>query len=163
MKKILRYILLSLSIILLAVITSNAQTTPVSKYTFSQYNGDYTELSGGTVYGNESNDEESFNAVDLGFTFNYNGTNYTQISIQTNGFIALGSSVAATFKPISNSSGTNNIISAFGTNLKAQSGSELMSTIEGVSPNRVFTIGWKNYKNKIISEEHSVNFQIKTI
>ena len=128
------------SIFVITISSVIAQTTPVANYTFSQHVGTYTEISGGTVHGTEANVNESFNAIDLGFTFNYNATNYTQISIQTNGFIAMGTSVSSNSYPVSSSSGTDNVIVPFGRSILAQTGSELMSKMEGTAPNRVFTV-----------------------
>lgn len=61
----------------------------------------YTEITGGTVLGTNTNDNDSFNAIPLGFTFTYNGVDHTQVSIQTNAFIAFGSEVLSTNLPIS--------------------------------------------------------------
>ncbi len=144
-----------------------AQTTPVADYTFSQSEGTYTEMSGGTVHGTETNDDESFNAVDLGFTFNYNGTDYTQISIQSNAWIAMGSSVVQKQKtPLSDNGSSNNAISIFGCSLKSSPTGELMSKMEGTAPNRIFTIQWKSYVRDYaaspnIFDEDILNFQIK--
>jgi hypothetical protein len=79
-------------------ISLNAQ---VSEYSFSSVLGTYTEITGGTVLGTNANDNDSFNAIPLGFTFNYNGVDHTQVSIQTNAFIAFGSEVLSTNLPIS--------------------------------------------------------------
>ena len=142
----------------------NAQTTPVSNYVFLQdEEGTYSEISGGTVHGTITNDDESFNAINIGFTFNYNGVDYTQISIQTNGFIAMGNSVnVIEDEPISDVAGSNNIISGFGNRLRSKSDGELMTKIEGAAPNRIFTIQWKNYMRDLDDcDEDIINFQIK--
>ncbi len=149
-----------LSIIILSGSYIFAQTSPVANYTFSQSEGTYTEISGGTVHGTEANDDESFNAIDLGFTFNYNGVDYTQASIQANGYIAMGATVNQITNPISNTGGSNNVISPLGSNYIGQTGAELMSKTDGVPPNRVFTVQWKNYKH-ILDFNHSINFQVK--
>ncbi len=144
-----------------------AQTSPVADYTFSQSEGTYTEITGGIVHGTETNDDESFNAVDLGFTFNYNGQDYTQIGIQTNGWIAMGSSVTQKQKtPLSDNASSNNAISVFGCSLKSSPTGELMSTMEGTAPNRIYTIQWKNYVRDYaaspnIFDEDILNFQLK--
>ena len=65
----------------------NAQ---VSSYGFSQSAGTYTEITGGTVLGVATNDDTNFNANPIGFSFVYNGTTYTQFSVNANGFLALG-------------------------------------------------------------------------
>ncbi len=131
-------------------------------YTWSQTTGAYTEITGGTVHGTASNDDTSFNAISLGFTFNYNGVDYTQVSIQSNGFAAMGASVASSYTPLSTGS-TNNVLSVLGRDLQGNgTTSELMSKLEGTAPNRVFTIQWKDYKRYGTAYAgDSFNFQIK--
>ncbi len=131
-------------------------------YVWSQTTGVYTEITGGTVHGTASNDDTSFNAVPIGFTFNYNGVDYTQVSIQSNGFAAMGASVSNSYTPLS-SGATNNVLSALGRDLQGNgTTSQLMSLMEGTAPNRVFTIQWKDYKrwgSSYVGD--SFNFQIK--
>ncbi|MDD5625143.1 MAG: hypothetical protein PHY63_05395, partial [Candidatus Cloacimonetes bacterium] len=77
-----RYFKLTLLLLfLLSVIGLGAQ---VNEYSFSSVLGTYTEITGGTVLGTNTNDNDSFNAIPLGFTFTYNGVDHTQVSIQTN-------------------------------------------------------------------------------
>jgi uncharacterized repeat protein (TIGR01451 family) len=131
-------------------------------YAWSQTTTTYTEITGGTVHGTASNDDTSFNAVPLGFTFTYNGVNYTQVSIQSNGFIAMGASVSNSYTPLSTGA-TNNVLSIVGRDLQGNATtSELMSKLEGDAPNRVFTIQWKQYKRwgtSYVGDDF--NFQIK--
>ena len=131
-------------------------------YGWSQSTGTYTEITGGTVHGTASNDDQSFNAVNLGFTFTYNGTAYTQISIQNNGFLAMGATVTSSYTPLSSGS-TNNVAAIFGRDLQGNgTTSELMSKLEGTSPNQVFTVQWKHYKRYGASYVgDDLNFQIK--
>ncbi|MBK7030729.1 MAG: hypothetical protein IPH45_16645 [Bacteroidales bacterium] len=75
--------------ILKATTGGKAATAWSTPYTFTQTAGTYSAISGTTV-GTTANDEEVFGPFNIGFTFNYNGTNYTQFSISTNGFIGLG-------------------------------------------------------------------------
>ena len=114
----------------------------VSEYSFSQTVGTYTEISGGTVLGTTANDNESFNAIPLGFTFTYDGTAYTTVSIQTNGFIAFGNEVLTSTVPISSPTGTNNIVAAICRDIKSRDNGELMYLLSGTEPNRVFTVQW---------------------
>ena len=80
----------------------------VSGYVFSQSSGTYTALVGGTTPSGWTNtaDDDNFNALAIGFSFNYNGTSYTQFSIQNNGFIAMGASVTSSTSPISGAAQT---------------------------------------------------------
>jgi len=131
-------------------------------YVFSQTTGTYTEIVGGTVHGTTSNDDTNFNAIEIGFPFVYNKTSYTQVSIQSNGFVALGATVASSYTPLSTGT-TNNVIVALGRDLQGNgTTSELMSLMEGTEPDRVFTIQWKHYKrygSSYVGDDF--NFQIK--
>ena len=145
-----------------ATLRENGILAVATDYTWSQSTGAYTEITGGTVHGTASNDDTSFNAVSLGFTFNYNGVDYTQVSIQSNGFAAMGATVSNSYTPLS-SGATNNVLSALGRDLQGNgTTSELMSKLEGTAPNRVFTIQWKHYKRYGTAYAgDSFNFQIK--
>lgn len=134
----------------------------VSEYTFTSSLGTYTEISGGTVLGTTANDNESFNAIPLGFTFNFNGVAYTEISVQTNGFIAMGSTVASSNVAISAATGTNNIAAALNRDLKSRDTGELMYLSSGTEPNRVFTVQWKHYRRvPTTTANDDLNFQIQ--
>jgi uncharacterized repeat protein (TIGR01451 family) len=131
-------------------------------YAFSSSSGTYTEIITGTVHGTPTNDDTSFNAINLGFTFRYNNANYTQVSIQSNGFIAMGASVSSSYTPISSGS-SNNVVAALARDLQGNgTTSQLMSLMEGSEPNRVFTIQWKHYKRYgTANAGDDFNFQIK--
>jgi len=149
-------LLLMLSIL---AISLNAQ---VSEYSFSSVLGTYTEITGGTVLGTNANDNDSFNAIPLGFTFNYNGVDHTQVSIQTNAFIAFGSEVLSTNLPISSTTGTNNVVAALARDIKSKDNGELSYLLTGTEPNRVFIIQWKHYRRVPTNcANDDLNFQIQ--
>jgi hypothetical protein len=134
----------------------------VSEYSFAGTQGTYTEITGGTVLGSTANDDESFNAIPLGFTFTYNGVDYTQISVQTDAFIAFGPEVANNTLAISSATGTNNIVAALNRDLKSRDNGELSYLLTGTEPNRVFIVQWKNYRRIPTSAANDVfNFQIQ--
>lgn len=134
----------------------------INNYQFTSTVGAYQEIAAGTVHGTAVNDDQAFSGIPIGFSFVFNGQSFTTASICANGYIAFGSSLFAADFPIS-AGITNNIISAFGADIKglAQTGvsSELRSETSGVAPNRVFTVQWKNYVTGGITENY--NFQIK--
>jgi len=134
----------------------------VNEYSFTSSMGTYTEITGGTILGSNINDDESFNAIPLGFTFTYNGVAYTEVSIQTDAFLAFGSTVLNSTLAISSSTGTNNIVSALNRDLMSRDDGTLMYLLSGTAPNRVFTVQWKNYKRIPTSAANDVfNFQIQ--
>ncbi len=83
----------------------------VNGYTFSQSSGVYAPISGGTVHGaGTAVDDNVYNAVNIGFAFNYDGTNYTQLGINANGFIRFGGAAftgSCGYVPISSADATN--------------------------------------------------------
>ena len=133
----------------------------INDYIFTQSNGTYTEISGGTAHGTSSNNEEVFNAVPIGFNFKYNGTVYNTISIATNGFIAMGPTVTIANNAIS-AGAANNVVVPLNRDLISRANGSLMSLLSGASPNRVFTIQWKNYRRTPTQcAGDSLNFQIQ--
>jgi gliding motility-associated-like protein len=151
---------ISLLSLLVFLFFSNSISAKVADYTFSQSYDPlvfYSEIAGGTVLPTPGG-IQNFNNIPLNFTFKYNNINFTNFSVNSGGFIALGSSVQTYFPPISNNRGTNNIISAIGATTVPRSGGELRYELTGVAPNRVMIIQWKNFG---INSNDQNNFQIK--
>ncbi|MDI3503172.1 MAG: hypothetical protein PWP64_108 [Candidatus Cloacimonadota bacterium] len=73
----------------------------VSDYSFASATGTYTEISGGTILltGVPTEDDPSYNAIPLGFSFVYDAQTYTTVSINENGFLAMGDEVASSYLP----------------------------------------------------------------
>ncbi|GAB4400656.1 MAG: hypothetical protein OHK0052_24240 [Anaerolineales bacterium] len=135
----------------------------VSGYTFASSSGTYTEITGGSTLGSATNDDQLFPNLDIGFTFNYNGSDYTKIAVCSNGYVIMGltsgSSCASPYTPISSST-YNQLISALGRDLQGNSGTgELRYETQGSSPNRTFTVQWKSYR-KYSATGDDFNFQI---
>ncbi len=132
----------------------------VSTYAYQSYWATYTEINDGTILGTGATlDDNSFNANDIGFNFNFNGVTYTQFSVNTNGFIAMGSSVVSSNAPISTGT-SNNIISAASQNLLGNAGASLMYQTSGEAGSKILTIQWRDFKNHSVNTDH-YNFQIK--
>lgn len=79
----------------------------VSNYTFVQSNGTYASISGGSLLGTATNNEEFFTdstnlagnssvttgiGFPIGFNFTFNGSTFDRVGIHTNGWISLGQS-----------------------------------------------------------------------
>ena len=135
----------------------------VANYTFSESAGTYTSAAGTTVHASGWDDAVSANTIPLGFTFVFNGTNYTTCSIATNGFLTFGGTVAGTteFTPISSGTGYAGAISAIGYDLISNA-STITYTTTGTAPNRTFIAQWNNanrYSSGVIAG--NFNFQIR--
>ena len=132
----------------------------VAGYTFTQHQGVYTEISGDTVVAFSTStitnpfdlDDVTYSSNRIPFFFRFNGVNYNNISINTNGFITFGavSSVAANYGPIASTETYDGAVSAFGidliglfgTNADRSAGSPVLSNVvsfAGVVAGRLIT------------------------
>lgn len=115
MKNFLRFSFLFLFSVF--VLKGNAQ---VSAYSYSQSSGTYQPITGGALIQSASTtasmDENVYTALNIGFSFNYAGVDYSTFSISANGFIALGNTIATSTAPLSTGT-TNNVIAALGADL----------------------------------------------
>jgi|GEM_PF-1142410 len=163
-----------LVLILGMVTVLNGMFAQVSQYSFSQAVGTYTAISGGTLLGTESSDDQRFvdPAVPLGgttstgvgfpigFTFNYNGIAFDRLAVNTNGWICLGQSAltpsvdmntTSAYTPLSSTAintptSLRNRVAGMAADLQAQVGATLRLETIGSAPNRVCVIQWTNYK-----------------
>jgi hypothetical protein len=149
-----------LGMLFLMLFVGNSSYAQVaSNYIFSQNSMTYEPLSGGTVLGVETNDDTSFPANPIGFTFMYNGVDYTTFSVNSNGFIALGDDIFNAYSPIS--SGPENVISALGFDIQGLDlTGELSYLTLGTAPNRTLVVEWKNYR-PYSNTEANYTFQIR--
>jgi len=115
-------------------------------YGWSQSTGTYTEITGGTQL-TTSCDDTSYNANAIPFTFTFNGTAYTQFSLNCNGFIAMGASVVSSYTPISSGTSNNVIVGLGGDQQTNLTDSEIRYETLGTTPNQVLVIQWKNFRH----------------
>lgn len=141
--------------------------------------GSYTDLgSNGLTISTANKDDANSSAVNIGFTFYYNCSSFTQFILNTNGFIKLGStapsSTALFFASATTSdagplnstlSSDVNLIIPFNHDLYAgTSSTEYRYFTSGSAPNRVCVIQFKNVRDKTSSpsqQYNNMNFQIK--
>lgn len=135
----------------------------VNPYSFITTTATYTEITSGTLHGSGTGvDDTNYNAINIGFTFIFNKVAYTQVSINANGFVALGSSVASSYTPLSTGT-SNNVIAALARDLRGNTGGTLRSELIGTAPDRVFVIQWKDFGSyyATMPGNESYNFQIR--
>ena len=133
----------------------------VANYTFSESAGTYTSVTGTTVHASGWDDAVSANTIPIGFTFNFNGTNYTTCSVNSNGYITFGTTTSANnlYTPISDNTGYAGAISGFGVDLRDNNTRNILYTTTGTSPNRVFTVQWREARR--FAQAGNLDFQIK--
>lgn len=136
----------------------------MSDYIFEQSTGvTYTEFNDGTVWNSGNSNWNSISTVNLGFTFNFNGVNYTQVRLNDDGYLGFGTTTTLDGNPISSGTGTViNLVSAMGRNLRGRDvNSNIRYKTTGVSPNRTFIAQWDGLRlNNSGNNNDNLNFQI---
>ena len=157
---------------------AQAQGLNYTPTTATNVAGTYTDLgTTGTAIATANTDDDNSAAQAIGFTFNFNGTAFTQFVLNTNGLLRLGSagpSSVAAFPPFAQTpelgpiSGTNaadiNLIAPFNLDLGpgTAGGTEYRVVTTGTAPNRVCTIQWKNVADKPQAASSTVTTVIAT-
>jgi hypothetical protein len=120
----------------------------VSNYTFASSNGSFSTIVGGpgTVVVANTADDDNYGTYPIGFTFTFNGNDYTTFGINANGFISMGYVPVTTNNALS-SGLNNNIIAAFNNDLYgvSASGAQISYQSSGSVGNRILTVEWSNW------------------
>ena len=131
----------------------------VSAYTFTTTNGTYAPITGTDLFGTGWNDNVS-SPIPVGFNFQFNGTSYSSVTVNSNGFVTFGATPSSTvnYLPISTAEAYSGAISAFGRDLSNNGGATGISyTVTGTTPNKKCIIQWQNAK-RVAGD--AINFQI---
>lgn len=177
-----------LALILTCLLAGFACFAQVSSYSFTSSAGAYIPITGGTVYGTATSDDQRFVdpatpaggtittgvGIPIGFNFTYNGIVFDRMAINNNGWISLGQSSLNPSVNNASSSGytaisatstatptlLRNRIAALSRDIQAQTGAELRVETIGTSPNMICVIQWSNYR-KFGATGDNFNFQIR--
>ncbi|UUC45676.1 hypothetical protein [Flavobacterium cerinum] len=135
----------------------------VDRYTFSESSTTYSQINNGTNLFPIGWNNNSSSNIPIGFTFNFNGTDYTTCTVSSNGFISFGGMNLDTSNitnPISSNASYDGAISALGMDLmNVQEQSPIIYKTIGTAPNRTFIVQWVNIRR--VSAVGSLNFQIR--
>jgi len=153
-----------LALALLPVLGAEAQSLSYTPGSATNVAGTYTDLgAAGTAIVTTNTDDANSAAQDVGFTFNFNGTAFTQFVLNTNGFVRLGaaapsaaalflSETAANVDPIlSQNPADVNILAPFNMDLTAGTGAGAPSTAwppRARSPTACAPCSEKTYKTR---------------
>lgn len=164
----------SLLFFALIFIETNSQVN----YSFSATTGTYTSITGTSPTLTQSStfaaaDEGFANSIPIGFPFNYNGTVYSTVSLNTNGFLAFVNMVPRSasnetyyFDDLSDgpyifSTDIRPILSPFWDDLDLVTASNLRYATSGTAGSRVFTVEWANVRADYSATAAVISFQVK--
>ncbi len=116
-------------------------------YTFSQgtvATNPASTSSGTAIISGWWDDNVSLFNFPAGFTFNFNGTNYTSCRVSSNGFITFGATAptGGNYTPISSNAGYAGAFGAWSADLIDLFNSPVVYNMTGTAPNRTLTIKW---------------------
>lgn len=158
-------------------------TAQVSTYTYGEVSGgSYTALSGATdLFGATPNDQQTAvgSEITIGFNFIFNGTTYTNLRVNANGYLVFGGNAALPVSlPISSGGNYTGAIAGYGRDLiyssygstpiysAATYPSSVSYLLSGIAGSRVFTVQFRNMArlntaSTVAPYDGLVNFQIK--
>ncbi|MGE5313103.1 MAG: beta strand repeat-containing protein, partial [Acidobacteriota bacterium] len=145
MKKLVTALLSMLALLAAAGSGASAQSITSGSYAFSRSGFAPTDISTGSTQLIGPNADDAASAVtDIGFTFWFAGTPYTQFSVNENGLLKLGSTAIAG-NDASNSmasSVTLPKIAPYWDDLATGTNGKVVYKLTGTAPNRVLIINW---------------------
>ncbi|GAB1404310.1 hypothetical protein MASR1M74_14890 [Lentimicrobium sp.] len=179
-----------LTLLIVAVMMIGNTYAQFVSYGFTASNGTYTAITGGTMLGTATSDDQRYVdpsdptgsstatgiGLPIGFNFVFNGATFDRFAVNTNGWISLGQSSSTPAVDISPTSSYNpltstttysnpllrNRIAGFARDLQSRTGGEIRYETIGTAPNRVCVIQWKDYKRYGSSyTDEFLNFQIR--
>jgi len=143
----------------------SAGVSPVNyaaAYVLTNFPGGMTPVSGAAAgpFGDDSHAD-----VSIGFNFKYLGTEYSQVRINTNGWMSFNltgvDSTSGRNISLFNSSDPNTLVAPWWDDLMADGSASISYLVQGSSPNRVFTAEWKNILAYRTGSTARLNFQVK--
>ncbi|OWP62115.1 hypothetical protein CDA63_15815 [Hymenobacter amundsenii] len=165
---------------LLGLVTGGVAHAQALNYNVSNtFNGTtaYTDLgAAGTAITTPNTDDANSAATPIGFTFNFNGQDFTNFVLNTNGYLALGTTApAAPYFPAGPQDGTggpvaaagqNNLLLPFNYDLESGTATaEYSYSTTGAAGSRVCVIQWKGVSDKALGglakQYASFDFQVK--
>ncbi len=161
---------------LLSIIVPSIQANAQVNYLFSASSKPYIPVTGGISPHLVSDypgvwevEDEGFATIPIGFTFNYNGENYSEANVDVNGFITLGGTLDVFYNypyfknRLANAPPYNKrpVIAAFWDDLLLLDTLDLVYKTTGNAPFRVFTIEWKQAKWVYESPDPVLSIELK--
>lgn len=145
--------------------TGGTVVLPSSTYGFAASSGTFTPISGGTTVSSIKTDDAVSGALPIGFTFNYGGTNYTNVYASSNGFLSFNTSISTTSSAANSltapASNIVPLIAPLWDDLDGTSTGTASYLTTGTAGNRVFTFQWLNWEWNYNADAAVISFQVK--
>ncbi len=153
-------------LVLATLISLSSYAITAASYTFSAFSSTYSSISSSGTSVAIIGDDYTVASIPIGFTFNFCGTNYTQLSACSNGWISLANSTSIVWTNTSSSITGAGMLMAYWDDLEGFSTipSTAYYLTTGTSPNRIFTFEWKDFGTYLYGSACvycPANFQIK--
>lgn len=149
-----------LYVFLFTLFASIGFTKAQVNYSFTAAAGTYTAISGTTITLTDLDDGYA-NAIPIGFTINYNGTNYTTLGASSNGYVAFATLSSSAFTNSLTSGTPRPILAPLWDDVALPTAGDLQYATTGVAGSRVFTIQWSNVLWQYDAASPVLSFQIK--
>ena len=146
-----------ITLFLFALFTSWQINAQVSIYAFSQSNGTYTAITGGTLAASGASLDDGILSVTLPAAFTYNGNSITTVGFSPNGYLIMGNTTTHGYTPLSSTATSNGVISGLGMDLVSNAASSELRW-EQIGNEIIFQ--WKEFRRYLATPE-SINFQIR--
>jgi hypothetical protein len=164
-----RRVALSLAVVftLSLVFTSPARAQSITDYALSPSSGSFTPLTGATFPARSGGtlDDGYYNALPIGFTFDFNGTTYTQVSATTNGCLFPGATLSSSALSNNLTSGTPRpVIAPLWDDIEiadSLAGGSFSYKTEGTTGSQIFTAQWLNMFWTYAATTPALSFQVK--
>lgn len=159
----LKGLLSAVLLIGLGATATKAQTA--ASYIFTPLSGTYTPLTGGTEIFDIYADDASSAMLPIGFTFTFCGVNYTDVKVNSNGWLSFVDATATGYEMYGNEDYIFNaptmtpVIWAMWDDQDGYNGSAHY-TVEGTSPNQVFVMEWYNW-DWYLGQVQTISYQIR--
>jgi hypothetical protein len=147
---------------LIMFLSYNLCAQTASTYTFSSSSGaTFATITGSTQLIASGSDDGVSAVTNIGFTFAFEQTNYTQFSVSANGFLKLGSVV--TVAEASNSVANSTVkpkIAVCWDDLSTGVNGKVHYVLTGSSPNRILKVEFRSYYSYGTASNYNMNSQI---
>lgn len=135
--------------------------TVAGKYTFTAVGGAYTANAAPTTIHAAAVDDMISAAINIGFTFSYGCTNFTQFKASSNGWMTLGTSISSNYAYNDLDFTTGPIIAPLWDDIETGSSGNVNYQLTGSSPNRILTVEWNQMNWDYSATTWGISFQVK--